>query len=385
MGCSVALRLQQSGLSTLVLERSVPGAEASSAAAGMLAPDVEAAHPTAIEHAATLRSLGRWSRELHSRQASWLREAHGIDVGFRTCGALVTAFEDEIEDEEPATLDAHCEALDEGALFERIDGAEAREREPNLSASVSEALWLPGEAQLEPRSFLRAMALAAEAAGVRFRSGAYVRDIVVEGGRALGVRVGAETLHASQVVVAAGSWSSLIPGLDLEAAKVHPIRGQILATESRPPLFRSLVFSRESYIVTRPDGRVLCGSTEERVGYRREVTLGGVRDIIGRTLRLAPSLIDAPLLDQWSSFRPGTADGLPLVGPAGPEGVTLASGHFRNGILLAPATAELVVASITGNVPTRTPAHHPTVELASRAFQQLLDPRRFADTSGASS
>jgi len=360
MGCSTALRLQREGLKTLVLERSVPGAEASSAAAGILGPGAEAGHPVAKDHVGTLLRLGSWSRELHAEQAERLRAEHQIDIGFRRCGAMVVAFEGDEQ-----ALAAHGSALGDYP-HEVVTADGAREREPSLGAGVRAAIDLPEEAQLEPRLLLRALALAAESAGAVFRSGAYVHEILTEGGRVRGVRVGPEVLEADHVVVAAGSWTSLVPGLELAAAGIHPVRGQIVATHTRPPVFRRLVFGAGGYVVTRPDGRVLCGSTEERVGYRREVTLGGMRSIVDLATTLAPRLADAPLMDQWSSFRPGTADGLPLVGPAGPTNLWLASGHFRNGILLAPATAELIAHGIAGvAIPAETPEH-------------LVDPRRFA-------
>lgn len=360
MGCSTALRLQREGLKTLVLERSVPGAEASSAAAGILGPGAEAGHPVARDHVGTLLKLGAWSRELHAAQAEWLREEHQLDIGFRRCGAMVVAFGDD-----ERALGEHAEAL-AGYPHEVLDGEAAREREPSLAAGVRAAIDLPEEAQLEPRLLLRALALAAEAAGAVFRSGAVVHEVLTEGDRVRGVRVGGEVIEADHVVVAAGSWTSLVPGLELAAAGIHPVRGQIVATQTRPPVFRRLVFGAGGYVVTRPDGRVLCGSTEERVGYRREVTLGGIRSIVDLATTLAPRLADAPLQDQWSSFRPGTADGLPLVGGAGPENLWLASGHFRNGILLAPATAELIAHGIARvPIPDDTPEH-------------LVDPRRFA-------
>jgi len=361
MGCSTALRLQREGLKTLVLERSVPGAEASSAAAGILGPGAEAGHPVARDHVGTLLKLGAWSRELHAAQAEWLRAEHQLDVGFRRCGAMVVGFEGDDE----RALGEHAAAL-AGYPHEVLDGDAAREREPSLSGAVRAAIDLPDEAQLEPRLLLRAIALAAEAAGAVFRSGAYVHEILTEGDRVRGVRVGAEILEADHVVVAAGSWTSLVPGLELAAAGIHPVRGQIVATETRPPVFRRLIFGAGGYVVTRPDGRVLCGSTEERVGYRREVTLGGIRSIVDLTTTLAPRLAETPLHDHWSSFRPGTADGLPLVGAVGPTNLWLASGHFRNGILLAPATAELIAHGIAGvPIPDDTPEH-------------LVDPRRFA-------
>ncbi|HJL36336.1 MAG TPA: FAD-dependent oxidoreductase, partial [Polyangiaceae bacterium LLY-WYZ-15_(1-7)] len=244
---------------------------------------------------------------------------------------------------------------------------EARRREPALHPSVSAAIDLPEEAQLEPRLFLRGLAVAAERAGVTFRSGAVVRDVIVEGGRARGVHVGGERLEAEHIIVAAGSWTHLVPGLELAAAGLHPVRGQIVATQTRPPLFRRVVFGAGGYVVTRPDGRVLCGSTEERVGFERSVTLGGMRSIVDIATAVAPRLAHAPILDHWSSFRPGTADGLPLVGPAGPEHLWLASGHFRNGILLAPMTAELIRAALAGDA------------LPPEAAD--VDPRRFAEAA----
>ncbi len=363
MGCISALRLAQAGLRPLVLERSVPGAEASSAAAGMLATTIEAYHPGYEEHAAIALGLGRWSRALHEDLATELRESQGIDIGHRRCGALRVAFDaSEAED-----VRAHHRALPADEEAQLLDGDDARNLEPHLSPEVVAALHSPREAQLEPRRYLRALAIAAERSGATFRSGAYVREVVLEKDRAVGVRLGNEVLRTEHIVVAAGSWSNLVPGLHLEAAKVHPVRGQVIACDARPPLFRSLVFGAGGYLCSRPHGLTLCGSTEERVGFRREVTLGGLQGILDIALRLAPGLRDAPLLDRWSNFRPGTADGLPLVGRAGPEGLWLASGHFRNGILLSPMTGEILKAALTGTA--LAPAH---ADLAGR-----LDPRRF--------
>ena len=361
MGCSTALRLQREGLRTVVLERSVPGAEASSAAAGILGPGAEAGHPVAREHVDTLLRLGSWSRELHEAQATRLREEQGIDIGFRRCGAMAVALGD--ADEE--ALERHAASLGTDYPHELLSGDEARAREGSLAPEVRRGLDLPAEAQLEPRLLLRALAVAAEAHGATFRSGTYVHEVLTEGDRVRGVRVGDGALEADHVVVAAGSWTSLVPGLDLGAARIHPVRGQVVATQTRPPVFRRMIFGAGGYVVTRPDGRVLCGSTEERVGFRREVTLGGMRSIVDLATRLAPTLADAPLQDHWSSFRPGTADGLPLVGAAGPEGLWLASGHFRNGILLAPATAELIAHGIA------------SVPIPGEVPQELVDPRRF--------
>lgn len=367
MGCLTALRLAQSGLSVTVLERSVPGAEASSAAAGILGPAVEAHHGHSGGHPhpgrrpaqETLLTLGLRSRELHALLATELREEHGIDVGFRRSGVMRVA----IHEEERAALSAHAKLVRGRALVEVIDGDEARRREAALGPAVLAALELPEEAQLDPPVLLNALAIAAERAGARFVT-ATVRGIELDGGRARGVMLDGGVLSAEHVVVAAGSWTSLVPGLRLDAANVHPVRGQLLATRTRPPVFHRVIFGAGGYVVTRPDGRVLCGSTEERVGFARDVTFAGLASIVALATTLAPSLASAPVQAHWSSFRPGTADDLPLIGPAGPEGLWLASGHYRNGILLAPITAELLRDAILGH------------ELPDEAA--AVDPRRFS-------
>lgn len=346
MGCSVAWRLAKTGMRPLVLERSVPGAEASSAAAGILAPLVEAHHASTRARPAAALELGVRSRDLHATQAEELLGEHGLEIGFRRCGVLRVA----INESDEADLRHHAAMVE----LNVVDGDEARRLEPSLSKHVRAALVADTEAQLEPRRLLHALAIAAEREGAVFRSGAFVRNLESHGNTHQ-VMVGEETLHAPHVIIAAGSWTHLIPGLDehlnLSAVGLHPVRGQIVATRTRPPLFRRVVFGAGGYVVTRPDGRVLVGSTEERVGFRREVTFGGMRSILNIGTQIAPSLDSAPVLDHWSSFRPGTSDGLPLVGSAGPDGLWLASGHFRNGILLAPVTAEILAAAITGTTP----------------------------------
>jgi len=354
MGCSVAYRLAKEGIRVTVLEKSVPGAEASSAAAGILGPSVESFRdPFALQ-------LGRRSRELHAVWSDELDELLGIDVGFRRSGVLELAFDDaeaSALDEQAAALTAH------GVRCDRWDPEELRSEEPHCNPDAVGALHVAEDAQVEPRKLLPAVALAAEREGVVFRSGATVRHVVIEGGRAVGVAVENERIEAGHVVVAAGSWTTLVPGVGLAAGTIFPVRGQMLATSTRPPVFRRVVFGAGGYVVTRPDGRVLCGSTEERVGLRGGTTLGGMAKVIGCARRIPPSLDEATVLDHWSSFRPGTPDGLPMVGETRVERLLLASGHFRNGILLAPLTAELIRETVSGGRASRE--------------AEALSPRRF--------
>lgn len=344
MGCSVAYRLAKDGAKVTVLERSVPGAEASSAAAGILGPTVES-----FDDAFALQ-LGRRSRELHAELAEEIDELFGIDVGFRRCGILKVAF-DEIELE---ALERQAESLRvQGVRSARWSREELAREEPACNPDALGALCMAEDAQVEPRKLLSAVALGAEREGVIFRTGSTVRSIETQGGRVRGVDLAGELVGADCVVVAAGSWTTLIPGLSLSSETIYPVRGQMIATHTRPPIFRRVVFGAGGYVVPRPDGRVLCGSTMERVGFARGITFGGMADVIAKATRIAPALLTASVDAHWSSFRPGTPDGLPLVGETRTTGLFLASGHYRNGILLAPLTAELIAKAISGEAESR--------------------------------
>lgn len=344
MGCTVAYRLAKDGARVLVLERSIPGAEASSAAAGILGPSMES-----FDDALALQ-LGRRSRELHAALADELDELFGVDVGFRRCGVVKLAF----SEEELAALGHQASSLElHGVRCQRWSPEELLQEEPSANPEALGALSVSEDAQVEPRKLLSAVALGAERDGVTFRSGSTVHSVQVEGGRARGVQLGDELIEADRLVVAAGSWTTLIPGLPFDSETIFPVRGQMIATETRPPVFRRVVFGAGGYVVPRPDGRVLCGSTIERVGFERGITFGGMADVIEKATKIAPSLRKAAIVEHWSSFRPGTPDGLPLVGETKLENLFLASGHYRNGILLAPLTAELIADAMAGKPASR--------------------------------
>jgi glycine oxidase len=362
IGCAIALELAERGRSVVVLERSVPGAEASTVAAGILAPQVE--HPDD----ALLASLGEDSRELHAAWAERLRERVGIDVGFRRTGALVVGHSSGALDARAA----HYEAR--GVAHEKLDGAEARTVEPAISPQVQTAISLPNEAQVEPPRLLRALSLACELAGVRFvRS--VVRGVRAEAGRVTGLDLEDGPLAAAEVVVAAGSWTSLVPGAgaagrgrDGTLREVRPVRGQLVHAEAHPRLVTRLIFGSGGYVVPRGDGRYVCGATTEEAGFEKEVTLGGIHQVLERALVVVPGLASAKLVGHAVSFRPGTPDGRPLVGRGALPGLWIASGHYRNGILLAPITAKLLGAAMAGE------ADDPRLEaLSPRRFEALAE------------
>jgi len=340
MGTSAAWELARHGVRCLVLERSVPGAEASSAAAGILGAQAEAHAP------GPMTELCLASRARYEKFAATLSRETRIDVGYRQCGVLRVGFERAAV----TKLSAQSAWQSKQRLaVERLDARALTALEPALSPRISGGVRFAADSRVEPRALLRALHIAALARGVRFQSGAFVRRIALSGGRAVGVVLDdGNELRAENVVVAAGSWTSLIDGLGLPPGKVIPARGQIIELELPAPALSHVVFGPGAYLVPRDDGRLLIGSTLEFVGYEREVTAGAVRDLLTHATALVPSLERAALRDTWSNFRPYTKDELPLLGRTQIPGLFLSTGHYRNGILLAPISAEIVRAAVLG-------------------------------------
>jgi len=343
MGTSAAWELARHGAKCLVLERSVPGAEASSAAAGILGAQAEAHAP------GPMTDLCLASRARYAKFAATLSKETRIDVGYRECGVLRVAFGR-----------VAASKLTQGVAWQskrrltvqRLAARELAALEPSLSGKLTGGVRFAADSRVEPRALLRALHVAAVAAGVRFQSGAFVRRVALEGDRAVGVVLDdGKQLRAPNVVVAAGSWTSLIDGLGLPAGRVIPARGQIVELELPTPPLSHVVFGPGAYLVPRDDGRVLVGSTLEFVGYEREVTAGAVRDLLVHATALVPALERASVRATWSNFRPYTKDHLPLLGRTPIGGLFLSTGHYRNGILLAPISAEIVRAEVLGQRP----------------------------------
>jgi glycine oxidase len=340
MGTSAAWELAAHGAKVVVLERSVPGAEASSAAAGILGAQAEAHAPGAMAE------LCLASRARYRKFAATLTKETQIDVGYRECGVLRVAFARTAA----AKLGAAAAWQKRRRLtVESLSARSLAKREPALSPKLAGGVRFAADSRVDPKALLRALHIAALARGVRFQSGAFVRRVVVKDNRAVGVALDdGSVLHAHNIVVAAGSWTSLIDGLGLPAGQVIPARGQIVELELPAPALSHVVFGPGAYLVPRDDGRVLVGSTVEFVGYEREVTAGAVRDLLNHATAILPALERAGLRATWSSFRPYTRDELPLLGRTKIERLFLSTGHYRNGILLAPISAEIVRAAVLG-------------------------------------
>lgn len=337
IGCALAAELAQRGASVTVIERDEPGAEASGAAAGMLTPQAEARAP------GPFFDLALESRELFPAWSRKLFEETGIDVGYRRMGLLQCVFDS-----------AAFESDREAYRWQRERGLRAEDRPRaalnevlggRLSPEVAGAVFFPDEGAVDARLLTRAAWLSAERRGVRFVTGAAVNRFRVEGGVCRGVDTEAGAFQAPVVVDAAGAWASFDPGVSLP---VQPVRGQIVQVRASGEPLSTLVCSDEVYLVPRADGTVLLGSTVEFVGFRKEVTAGAVRMLLTSAARLVPSIAAARFVTAWAGLRPGTPDGLPILGRSPLPGLFFATGHFRNGILLAPLTARLLADTIAG-------------------------------------
>jgi glycine oxidase len=318
IGLACAWRCAQRGLRVLVLERAAePGAGASGVAAGMLAPVTEAE----FGEEAMLR-LNLAGAELWPGFAAELAERSGIDTGYRASGALVVAA-DRDDAEELRRLHSFQRSLGLDASW--LGGRECRRLEPRLSPRVPGGILAEQDHQVEPRSVVRALRAALEAAGGELGCGADVRDPA--------------DLDAEHVVMAAGCWSG---------APVRPVKGQILRLRGEP-LAERLVRTPRCYVVSRPDGEVVVGATVEERGFDTTVTADGVYRLLAAAYEVLPDVAELELVETTARLRPGTPDNAPLIGERG--GAVWATGHHRNGVLLAPITAAAVAAIVTGEEP----------------------------------
>jgi glycine oxidase len=339
IGCSIAWKLATRGVEVHVVESARPGMAASHAAAGMLAPLFEAPF-------APFRDLAYASLELYPRFVEELHFASGIDAELLLTGKIDVAF----SDAEFNAIAAHY-----GAALPASVREEAVSDELGITADAKRVLISENDGSVDNRKLARAAWVAAANAGAQFTIGSSVREVLCSrnGFEAVTLSTG-ERIAGDAVIVSAGAWSSSIRGLP-QPLPVFPVRGQMIALECIPRLLTRIVMTRECYIVPRSDGRVLVGSTVERVGFELRTTAHGIAHLLNAALRVVPKLADADVVETWAGLRPGTPDDLPILGedPRAP-GVFYATGHFRNGILLAPVTAELLAGLVCGE-PVRFP------------------------------
>jgi glycine oxidase len=235
-----------------------------------------------------------------------------------------------------------------GRPVERLSRAEALDRQPGLAADVREALLIPDVAQVRNHRMARALAEAAAKLGAEIRPQSPATGFLRVPGRVNGVKTPRGDVYAETTVLAAGAWSpELVGPLGLQLA-IRPVKGQMLLLQAAPDFCRHMLLEGDLYLVPRADGKILAGSTLEDAGFDKTVTLEGVRGIAARVAAFLPSVEKLPLAGSWAGIRPATPDRLPYLGKGPMEGLLVAAGHFRNGILLAPVTAEIVADLVAG-------------------------------------
>lgn len=369
IGCSLARELAGRGLRVTVVERGNPGEEASLAAAGLLAPQSEAEAP------GPLFDLALESRSLYPEWARGLESETGMEVGYRRFGVLRCSFGDP---DDELLLESLLWQVRAGLPLERLGAAEIGTRfGDRLSREVRSGLFFPEDGIVHNGWLMRALRRALDIRGTQVLEGSRALSFRIENGSCRGIETDAGPLEAGAVVDAAGAWAGFDSALPF-TVPVEPVRGQIVELRPKDDPLPTVVQSREVYLVPRPDGTVLAGATIEHVGFQKDVTAEAVAALTRAALRLVPSLKDASFSRAWAGLRPGTPDGLPLLGPCEVPGLFFAAGHFRNGVLLAPATALLLADLVTGARSSAPLAFSPRRFGASGRFRQNASPALFS-------
>jgi glycine oxidase len=357
IGLSVAWRAAQRGFEVTVADPA-PGAGASHAAAGMLTPVSEAAF-TEKE----LFALGAASLERYPDFAAELTAATGLPTGFQATGTLQVGY----DRDDLAVIDELRVLQDSlGVPGQRLTGRECRRLEPMLDPSVRGGLLVAADGSVDPRKLTRALLAAAQAAGVRVIRQPVTR---IEGRTA---RLGDGTVIEADWVVLAAGWSSgLIDGLPPEAVPpIRPVKGQIVRLRAPGDFLnrsvRGVVRGSSVYLVPRPDGELVVGATQEELGTDTRVTAGGLWELLRDARTLVPGITELEFTEAVARLRPGTPDNGPVLGPCAADGLVLATGHFRHGVLLAPVTADVITDFLeNGRLPEL--AAHFTIERFGRA------------------
>ena len=344
IGLSVAYFAAREGLRVVVLERGGLGQESSWAGAGIISAGCGSSARSAYS-----KLLGT-SSELFAELSNALRDETGIDNGYVRCGGLEIGFD---EADAHALRSAAGHYAKEGVRWEPLTPAETRELEPGLAGSFHIAYHVPGMAQVRNPRHLKALAAACAKRGVELVPATPLVGFEKEADRIVGVRALGVSFSAENTVVATGAWSgALLESLGV-SLPVKPIRGQIALVTCSPPLLDRVIMMGKEYLVPRPDGRVLVGSTEEDVGFDKRPTPHGIRHLLDTAIAIAPTLATAHLERTWAGLRPSSPDSKPFLGPdPGFRGVLVATGHYRAGLQLSPITGQLIAEMLGGKSPS---------------------------------
>lgn len=369
VGLATAIAAAQRGWDVAVLERGDTSAEASWAAGGMLAAQNESTAQNALWPLCRLgtRSTRNW--------AEMLREEAGLDPALQTSGLLHVA---QTEDELAVLQKQYAWQLDDGATYRLCSRREVRARVPKISTEIVGGLFFQDDHHLDPRLYAASMSAWLRQRNIPIYSHRQVEKLLIENNRCLGIVVNhapdtqathTNTFYADDVILCAGAWSGLFATGILDESDLFPIKGQIVQLAAPMGLLPCVLHGAGGYLIPRQDGRILCGATVEKMGFDKTVKAGSMVQLLDMAITLLPDLAHYPITSQWSGLRPATADGLPFLGASSVENLWLNTGHYRNGVLLASISAELVTTHMAG-LPTT---------LSLDAFS----PRRLSARNGA--
>ncbi|MBS1884115.1 MAG: glycine oxidase ThiO [Actinobacteria bacterium] len=386
IGLAGAWRAAQGGARVCVLERAEPPAGATNVAAGMLAPVGELTFGERGLLEMTLASGALWDDF-----AAAVEAAAGMAIGYERRGALHVALD---RDEAGELRRRHDLQRELGLGAEWLTPRRCRELEPGLAPTFAGGVLAPSEGSVDPRLLARALVAALREAGGELRTGTEVVDGLWDGERLVGVRTAPAgpdratsadspaddsvlEVRADAVVLCNGAWSGQTPWLPEEARPpVRPVKGEVIELRPRegaPPPAGRIIATERVYLVPRPDGRLIVGATQEERGFDTVVTAGGVHELLREAYRALPDVAEMELAGTIAGLRPGTPDNLPIIGRGAVDGLVLASGHFRNGVLLTPLTAEAIAATLAGGGPP------PSAALADPTRASLVAQRATKD------
>jgi len=342
IGLTVARSLHKKGVRGItILDRGKFGREASFAAAGMLAPQSESDSPGAMF------DICSESRDLYPNFAAELLEETGIDIELEQSGTLVPAFteQDRIRHGEIFAWQTAA-----GLNVQKLSAEELLKLEPLLSQNIKSGLFFPGDWQVNNRKLVSALIEFAERSSIKLIENSSADELLIQDSRCCGVRSKDKIYTAGTVIAAAGAWTSQ---LNIDHSEmplnVEPVRGQMIAFVPSKPTFHHVIFSSYGYIVPRRNGKLVVGATVEHCGFDDHTTAEGIEKLRTNAVKMAPFLHDLKIDDSWSGLRPKVSDDLPVIGRfTGIEELFIATAHFRNGILLAPITGEIIADKIVG-------------------------------------
>ena len=364
IGLTLARKLHKKGFRKItIIERGNVGRESSYAAAGMLAPQAE----TDI-----IDPFFKFCVDSHKLYADFARELFeetGVDIQLDKSGTLYLAFDEADAREIRRRFDWQTKAELE---VEHLTAKEIRKAEAFVSPDVREGLFFPNDWQVENRKLLDALQIYAEINDIEIIEQTEIENLLIENGKIEAAQSKNKIFRAETVILATGAWTSLIKSGEnvLASLDVKPIRGQIFSFRTAKRLFERVIYSPRGYIVPRADGRIIAGATVEDAGFDKNVTTSGIEFVRENALEIAPSLVNLKISESWAGLRPFAKDGLPILGEFPEiENLYIAAAHYRNGILLAPITAEILANKIAENI--------------ASDYLDIFSPRRFQAVSAA--